>query len=152
MSRSEAVDVRVSEGDEVFFAGFPIGWREGKRDYPVVRQGVLAQVQGWLRGEHETFMVDGSGFGGNSGGPVILKPQAFAIDGTGLVAEPYLIGMVSARVPAPIRMDDDVPPELEVFYRTTIELGLTESADLVDVIPVDVIDETIRMAMEAEGD
>ena len=150
LPRSEAIDVRLSEGDEVFFTGFPIGWREGKRDYPVVRQGVLAQVQGWLRGEHETFLVDGSGFGGNSGGPVILKPQAFAIEGTGLVAEPYLIGMVSGRVPAPIRMYDEVPSELEVFYKTIIELGLTESADLVDVIPVDVIDETIRLAMEAE--
>ena len=62
-TRADAMAASLLEGDSVFLIGFPSGWREGHRDYPVVRYGVLAQVRGWYNQEHETFLVDGSGFG-----------------------------------------------------------------------------------------
>ena len=62
LRREKAAEVGLSEGDETFVLGFPIGWRPGRQDYPIVRHGMLAQVQGWLRSEHDTYLVDGSGF------------------------------------------------------------------------------------------
>ena len=124
VTRRDAADLGLREGDTVFIFGFPTGWREGRQDYPIVRHGVLAQTRGWLKGEHETFLVDGSGFPGNSGGPVIVTtPQVDA-----------LIGMVSKRTLSPLIA------------------GLIESADLIEVIPMESINETIQFAMELESD
>ena len=80
-TRANAMAASLLEGDSVFLIGFPSGWKEGRHDYPVVRYGVLAQIRGWYNQEHETFLVDGSGFGGNSGGPVITKPEISAVSG-----------------------------------------------------------------------
>ena len=67
------------------------------KDHPIVRYGMLAQIQGWLREEHDTFLVDGSGFPENSGGPVVTKPQFGAVEGTQNVPGAWLVGMVSER-------------------------------------------------------
>jgi len=124
VTRREAIDLGLREGDTVFILGFPTGWREGRQDYPIVRHGVLAQTLGWLKGEHKTFLVDGSGFPGNSGGPVIVTtPQVDA-----------LIGMVSKRTLSPLIG------------------GLSETADLIEVIPMEAINETIEFVMERESD
>ena len=131
MRREEAVKFGLSEGDEVFVLGFPIGWRSGRQDYPIVRHGMLAQIQGWLRKEHDTFLVDGSGFPGNSGGPIITKPQFGAIEGTKNVLGSWLLGMVSER---------------------KISLSpVVETADLIESVSMDLIDETVRRAMQHEG-
>ena len=56
------------EGTEVFVIGFPTGgYYEEVKNWPVVRQGVLAQFKPFLYGEAKTFLIDGSIFGGNSG-------------------------------------------------------------------------------------
>ena len=69
-------------------------------------------------------LVDGSGFPGNSGGPVIVTtPQVDA-----------LIGMVSNRTLSPLIA------------------GLNETADLIEIIPMEAINETIEFAMELESD
>ena len=139
-SRDEVIEAGLSEGDDVFIVGFPVGWRKGSRDYPVVRHGNLAQIQGWLRQEHRTFLVDGSGFPGNSGGPIITKPQIISIEGTKSVSGAYLIGMVSKRELSP---SPSVSPSQNK--------GVSETADLIEVVPMEVIDATIESAMREES-
>jgi len=126
LNREAAIDIGLSEGDEVFIIGFPIGWRDGRRDYPIVRHAVLAQIQGWLHNEHKTFLVDGSVFKGNSGGPVITKAQSLAVEGTSSNSRALLVGMVKA-------------------YRPYIT---NENADLGVITPMDAIDETIQIAIQ----
>lgn len=116
----------LSEGDDVFVVGFPVGFYADVKNWPVVRQGVLAQIQPYLNGKAETFLIDGSVFGGNSGGPVITKPQAMSIKGTRQFTKNALIGMVSG-------------------YQTNPMRG--ENADLGIVIPLDTINGTIEMAL-----
>lgn len=124
VTRMDAARLRIGEGETVLILGFPRGWQEGRRNYPVVRHGILAQTQGWLNGEHETFLVDGSGFPGNSGGPVIVTTPLFN----------GLVGMVSNMKLSPLA------------------IGLNEAADLIEVIPVESINETIELAMKLESD
>ena len=134
LTRIAASDFGLLEGDEVFMIGFPIGWREAQQDYPIVRHGTLAQIQGWLRKEHDTFLIDSAGFPGNSGGPVITKPQLKTVDGVQSSSGFLLIGMVSN-------------------LKTWKEEGTGEILDLVDlveIIPMDLIDETIELAKEQE--
>lgn len=129
LKRADFAKANVWEGSDVFMLGFPTGWREGRQDYPIVRHGMIAQIQGYLNGDHDTFLVDGSGFKGHSGGPIITKPDRFN------PTKSFLVGMVSERRCAPI---------------TPEEMGLRETADLIEVVPVDLIDETIDLAMKHE--
>lgn len=137
LTRARAKRDGLCEGDGVFILVFPDGWQEGRQDYPVVRHGVLAQLQGWLNGDHETFLVDGSGFPGNSGGPVVTVPQSATLDATKPIGRSSLVGMVSKGKSRSISREDP---------------RITESADLIEVVPVDAIDEAIRLARESAED
>ena len=128
LTRQDAYNTRLSEGDEVFILGFPVGWMPGRQDYPIVRHGVLAQIQGWLNREHDTFLLDGSVFPGNSGGPVVTRPQTEAVVGTQAIPKSCLIGMTSA-------------------YKLNTSILERENADLGIVIPMETINETIQSAM-----
>ena len=66
--------VQPVEGDGVFVIGFPLGLVGDARNYPIVRYGVIARIQDWIRRHQDTFLVDAPAFPGNSGGPVVLKP------------------------------------------------------------------------------
>ena len=124
-----------SEGDEVFILGFPMGWREGRQDYPIVRHGMVAQIKGLANGDHDTFLVDGSAFGGNSGGPVLTKGQVSSITGTSLIDRVSLVGMVAASTN--ITRNSDSGPQVQ------------ENADLIVVEPINRINETVELALDA---
>ena len=126
MAADNLLDQPLSEGDEVFVVGFPTGFYEDLKNWPTVRQGVLAQIQLYLRGQARTFLIDGSVFGGNSGGPVVTKPQPVNIGGTQQFVKSALIGMVSG-------------------CRLNPTSG--ENADLGIVVPLDTINDTIEMAL-----
>ena len=155
LKRKDAIEVGLSEGDEVFVLGFPVGWRPGSQDYPIVRHGMLAQIQGWLRGEHHTFLVDGSGFPGNSGGPVVTKPQFRAVEGTRNVPRSWLVGMVCKRELSTQPVDLQIPSLLAWLVRMVRKIipspYALETADLIECVPMDLIDETVVLAMQREG-
>lgn len=119
-------DRPLQEGDGIFVLGFPVGYYEDAKNWPVVRQGVLAQIQPYLEGAARTFLIDGSVFGGNSGGPVVSIPQPTAIRGTKQFSKSALLGMVSGSQLAP-------PSK--------------ENADLGIVVPTDTLNDTIEMAL-----
>ena len=135
LTKDEAIALEFYEGDEVFTVGFPVGWRKGRQDWPIVRQGILAQVQGWFNGDHDTFLVDGSGFPGNSGGPLFTKPRIESIPES-RIRNSYLLGMVSEVRVSPISSSPII----------------SEPADLIDVVPMDIINDTISIAMQNEVD
>ena len=139
-NRAGAQKFGLIEGDPVFMIGFPHGWREGSQDYPVVRQGIIAQMRGWLNGDHDTFLIDGSGFPGMSGGPVLCKTLEYMPDGRP-TERLRLIGLVSQVAQSDL--------EYEKFSEIPPPPNASESADLITVIPTDAIHETIEAAMEA---
>ena len=103
------------------------------RDYPVVRSGRIAQITGYLEGdpEHRTFMVDGSVFPGNSGGPVVIPEGTPSLNGQYRVTgTSVLIGMVSERTFSPLLIG-------------------RENADLVGVVTMESINEVVRQAASA---
>ena len=137
-NRAGAQKFGLSESDPAFMIGFPCGWEEGLQDYPVVRQGIIAQMRGWLNGDHDTFLIDGSGFPGMSGGPVFSK--AVEQEDGRFGGRFRLIGLVSQ-----IALSN-----LEENF-SEVPSATKESADLITVIPTDAIHETIEAAMEAES-
>ena len=75
----QARESEVSEGDGVFVLGFPLGEAGKERNYTVFRQGIIARIQDWLNGNAQTLLIDASIFPGNSGGPILLKPEKTSI-------------------------------------------------------------------------
>ena len=136
----QAREIEVSEGDGVFVLGFPLGEAGKDRNYAVVRQGIVARVQDWLRGNAQTFLIDASIFPGNSGGPVLLKPELTSIQGTKRNDRCGLIGMVSSYL---------TYQEVAISQQTERpRMIFEENSGLGVVVPHNVIQETIEAAVK----
>ena len=131
---------QVSEGDGIFVLGFPLGQTGEDRNYAIVRQGIIARAQDWLKGNTRTFLIDASVFPGNSGGPVLLKPELTAIRGTKSPDKCALIGMVSSYLPY---------QEIAVSQQTgRPRMMFEENSGLGKVVPHDAIREAVAIAVE----
>ena len=136
---AQARTSEVSEGDGVFLLGFPLGEAGHERNYAIVRQGIIARAQDWLKGDARTFLIDASVFPGNSGGPVLLKPEATSIKGTKSNNRCGLIGMVSSYLPY---------QEIAVSTQTNRpRMIFEENSGLGIVVPHDLIQETVEIAV-----
>ena len=89
----------VSEGDGVFVLGFPMGDVGGERNHAIVRGGTIARVRDALAGTTDTMLLDCFVFPGNSGGPVVLRPERTTIEGTPSPQRALLLGLVKSYVP-----------------------------------------------------
>ena len=139
LTLEQARESEVSEGDGVFVLGFPLGQAGDERNYAVVRQGIVARIQDWLKGNSNSFLIDASIFPGNSGGPVLLKPELTSIVGTQHNDRCVLIGMVSAYLPY---------SEVAVSKQTgRPRMIFEENSGLGIVVPLNLIEETINIAL-----
>jgi S1-C subfamily serine protease len=128
-------ELGISAGDGVFVLGFPMNLAGEQRNYVILRHGVIARIDELLDGASRTFMMDALVYPGNSGGPVVLKPDINAIQGTKAQSAAYLIGMV-------------------LDYRSYVDRAVSEqthhprivfeeNSGLADVLPVDYIVQAI---------
>ena len=131
----------IVEGNGVFLLGFPLGLIGDERNYPIVRSGIIARIQGWLRGDEHTFLIDAPAFPGNSGGPVILKPENVAIKDTKPITHALLIGMVRGYIPS-----QDVAVSTQTGNPRII---FEENSGLAEVVPINVIKETLDLAVSS---
>ena len=99
VTREEARELGISEGDGVFVLGFPLGLAGEERNYAIARRGILARIQDWLHGDSDKFLIDAPVFPGNSGGPVVTKPEGISIKGTRSFKRSCLIGIVTGFLP-----------------------------------------------------
>ncbi len=125
----------VTEGDFAYVLGFPMGLVGDKRNAVIVRNGSLARIRDVLSGTDTEYLVDAFVFPGNSGGPVVLKPEVMAIQGTPAHPTACLIGVVRAYVPY-----QDVALSAQTNRPRVI---FEENTGLAAVHPVDYIEETI---------
>jgi S1-C subfamily serine protease len=139
---AKAKDLGVSEGDGVFVLGFPLQLVGGARNFVIARQGIIARIGDALEGFSKTFLIDTFIFPGNSGGPVILRPEALAITGTKHQGNALLIGVVSSF---------QTYQEIAVSQQTgRPRIMFEENAGLANVVPVDQIKAAIAEAIRAE--
>lgn len=133
-------EVGVTEGDFAYVLGFPMGLIGGPRNAVIVRSGSIARIRDALAGSNDLFLVDAFIFPGNSGGPVVLKPEVIAIDGTLPVSHAYLIGIVHSYVPY-----EDVAVSLQTKRPRVV---FSENSGLAAAHPVDHIEETIQREIQ----
>ena len=122
----------ISEGDFVYVLGFPFGDVGGERSYVVARSGCLARVGDTLPGQRRDFLVDVPTFPGNSGGPVILKPEAVSITGTRANTVAYLIGITASSLSYSERAISEQTGRPRVVFEENSGLSVAYPVDFVD--------------------
>jgi hypothetical protein len=83
----------------------------------------------------DSFLIDSFVFPGNSGGPVILRPEFVSISGTPSQSKSYLIGMVAGYQPYV-----DVAVSQQTQHQRII---FEENSGLATVLPTDYISDAI---------
>ena len=142
-NRAKLKSLDVSAGDGVFVLGFPMNLAGVQRNYVIVRQGGIARISEMLDHASATFMINAFAFPGNSGGPVILKPEIAAIGGTPPQSNALLIGMVLS-----YRTCDDVAYSQQTEQPRII---FEENSGLAEVIPIDYVDQAIDQYTRQHG-
>ena len=131
----------IREGNGIYVLGFPLELAGKERNYVIARQGILARVQDWLRGDEDTFLIDASIFPGNSGGPVLTKPEIVAVGDYKAYGKSSLLGMVASYVPYNDFAISQKTGQTRVMFQENSGLGR--------VIPVDAIHETAAHAISS---
>ena len=85
----------IAQGDGVFVLGFPMGLAGSDQNYVIVRGGIISRLDSEIIEKDGAFLIDSTVFPGNSGGPVILKPDLAHLSGTKAVNQAYILGVVS---------------------------------------------------------
>jgi len=134
-NRSKLQALGVSAGDGVFVLGFPMNLAGEQRNYVIVRQGIVARISEMLEQSSPNFLIDALVYPGNSGSPVILKPDILSISGTKAQNNSLLIGVVTDY----LTYVDAAYSQQTRRARITFE----ENSGLATVIPVDYIDDAI---------
>lgn len=141
LTREAASEAGLSEGDGVFVLGFPMGQVGGDRNYPLVRQGAIARVRDWMAGASREIVVDVTVFPGNSGGPVVTRPEVTSIVGTTAPQRANLIGVVASYVPY---------RDIAVSAQTKLpRVIFEENSGLASVVPVDYLSEAVEASLVA---
>lgn len=137
-------ELGLAAGDGIFVLGFPMGITGKERNYVVVRQGSIANISELLDRGSMTFVLDTFVFPGNSGGPVVLRPEFTAITGTKPQPNSLLLGMVIRE----ITYVDTAISQQTRRARITFE----ENSGLTEALPVDYINEAIKAWLQANPD
>ena len=132
----------IAVGDGVFVLGFPVGIAGIERNFVVAKQGIIARLEATQDPKlTKEYLVDALVFPGNSGGPVVTRPEILAITGTKALSNSYLLGVVYQFIP----YTDVAVSKQTNRARITFE----ENSGLASVIPADYIEETIQMHIKA---
>ncbi len=132
----------ISVGDGIFVLGFPLGLRGSARNYTIVKSGCISRVDGEIL-KKKYFYIDSSAYPGNSGGPVIYKPEFISIQGTKAVSNAGLIGVISS---------GDTFSDVAISQQTgRARIVFEEQTGLVRIVPIDLINEAIGQYVRSIG-
>lgn len=129
MKVADLRDEGVSEADGIFVLGFPLGIVSADRKHVIARSGIIARIRDVLDGKERCYLIDANIFPGNSGGPVILRPEVSAIQGTKSIGRSALIGMVKSYVPFRDVAVSQQTGNPRVIFEENSGLALVESVD-----------------------
>ncbi len=140
LTRKKWAELGASEGDGVYVLGFPMGLIGGERNYVIVRQGTIARIRDSLAGTSKDLLVDTSIFPGNSGGPVVTRPEIASIEGTKAIRAAHLVGVVSTYLTY-----QDVAISAQTKKPRII---FEENSGLATVVPADFIDDVVHELLQ----
>lgn len=128
----------VDEGCLVYALGFPMRL-VGDFKTPICRLGCISRISdAFLQpNKVKSFLVDAQAFPGNSGGPIISRPENISLVGTANNFRANLIGILSAYIPYKDVLISQQTQEIRMVQ--------TENSGLTIVHPVDRIKEVVLL-------
>lgn len=128
----------VEEGSFVYALGFPMNLVHEIKS-PICRLGCISRIRDafLLPQNNPIFLVDAQTFPGNSGGPIISRPEQMSIMGTPSNNFSNLIGILSAYLPYKDVLISQQTGEVRMIQ--------TENSGLTVVHPVDRIKEVVEI-------
>lgn len=137
---SQMKEEGVTEGDGVYVLGYPMGMVDVQFQSVICRGGYIARLQDVLHAGAGSFLVDVAVFPGNSGGPVVLRPEITSIVGTKPTREARLVGVVQSS----LNYQDTA------FSKQTGQprVSFVENAGLGSIVPVDRVNELMKTSMK----
>ena len=129
MDVSEMLSNGVSEGDSIFVLGFPLGIVSDQSKHVISRSGSIARIRDVLANQQSCYLIDANIFPGNSGGPVITRPEVSSIQGTQAISKAALIGIVKQYVPYKDIAISQQTGNARVIFEENSGLALVETTD-----------------------
>ena len=136
----------VFEGDLVYSLGYPLNLVNTSQKNPICRLGCISRISDlYIPGNPEVnFLVDAQSFPGNSGGPVILRPELVAVKGSSPQPKAALLGILHSYIPY---TDGLISQQTGEVYSI-----MKENSGLTNVHPVDYIKQTVLIERQRVGD
>ena len=126
---AEMKEIGISEGDAIFVLGFPMGIVSSQSIYVIARAGFIARIRDVLNSQEPALLIDANVFPGNSGGPVVVRPEISSIQGTKSVGRAALIGIVKSYVPYRDVAISQQTGNPRVIFEENSGLALVETVD-----------------------
>jgi len=131
----------VDEGCFVYAIGFPMGIVSDLIKAPIVRLGCISKVEDAFGGfGGSSYYVDAQVFPGNSGGPIVSRPELASVGSTNHNSQANLIGIVSSYIPYTDSLISRQTGKTVMVHR--------ENSGLTNVFPVDRIKDVIQIEEE----
>jgi len=121
----------LSEGDSIFVLGFPMGIVSPQSNHVISRSGSIARIRDLLANLQSSFLIDANIFPGNSGGPVVTRPEMSSIQGTSSINKAALIGVVKSYIPYNDVAISQQTGNPRVIFEENSGLALVETVDSV---------------------
>ncbi|EJG0692319.1 trypsin-like peptidase domain-containing protein [Vibrio parahaemolyticus] len=132
MNTASLYAVGASEGDFIYVLGYPMGQVTPQTNYVIARSGSIARIRDVLQGNQSNYLIDASVYPGNSGGPVISKPEMVSITGTQSNPNSRLIGMVKAYIPYHDTAISQQTKRTRIIFEENSGLALVETVDSIE--------------------
>lgn len=142
-TKDKLIEMESTEGDYVYVLGFPMGLVAVDRQHVILRSGAIARIRDLFEGRSTDFIVDALVFPGNSGGPVVLRPEMVSIQGTKSNMNAGLIGVIKSYIPYQDIAVSQQTNRPRIIFEDNSGLSLVE--------PVDYIFETIDQDEKLKG-
>jgi S1-C subfamily serine protease len=128
-TRPQMIQHGLMEGDFIYALGFPMGLVSKDRQHVMVRSGIIARIRDFYENRSTDFTVDAFVFPGNSGGPVITKPEVISIQGTQPFKQAALIGIIKSYIPYRDVAISKQTKNTRVIFEENTGLSLVEPVD-----------------------
>lgn len=137
MSSSDLRNNGVDEGSLVYMLGYPMGLVNDRSKAPICRLGCVARMSEAQINETKNILVDIQNFPGNSGSPIITRPEVFSIEGTPAFRQAILLGIVHSYISYREQLINQQTKEI-------VEIR-SENSGLALVHPVEQIQEVVDL-------
>jgi S1-C subfamily serine protease len=140
LTSSEFLEKGGDEGSYVYMLGFPMGLVNIDTNTPICRGGCVARIDPTEIDRTKQILMDIQNFPGNSGSPIISKPEVIGIGNDPVLNQSSLIGIVYGYIPYEERL-------INSQTKKVVEIR-SENSGIAVVNPVEFIKEVIDMEMK----